>query len=470
MLEFTRRAFLAGGVAAAGASLSPGAARAGGRSYALTAAPARADLTGPGYPETPVWAYNGRVPGPEIRLRQGERLTVVVKNGLDEGTSVHWHGIRLPNAMDGVPYLTQDPIAPGETFRYEFTLPDAGTYWYHPHIWSDVQVGRGLSGPLIVEERAPIRVDRDLLWVLDDWRLQADASIRDDFGSPRDLSHNGRLGNTATVNGAIPKRFAVRAGERLRLRLVNVANARVFGLRFAGHAPQVVALDGQPVAPHAPEGGMVVLAPAQRADLVIDMEGKPGERFEVTDEYYRRQAYMLVAIVYSSDPPLRDSPLDAPIRLPANPLPEPDLAQAKRHEVVLEGGAMGGMKGAMMGGRHMGIRALAQAARFWAMNGVASATRPGPPILTLEKGRTHVLAMRNDTAWEHPMHLHGHSFRVIRRGSRPSPRREWLDTVLIAPRETVEVAFVADNPGDWMYHCHVLEHQIAGMMATVRVA
>ena len=200
----------------------------------------------------------------------------MVENRLEEETTVHWHGLRVPNAMDGVPHLTQPPIAPGATFVYAFDLPDAGTYWYHPHQRSFEQVGRGLYGPLIVEEREPIRVDRDVTWVLDDWRLLPDAQISGDFGGFMDASHNGRVGNTVTVNGRVPEIFPVRAGERLRLRLINAANARIFGLEFHGHRPRMIALDGQPVEPHEPEGGRVVLGPAMRADLVLDMSGRPG--------------------------------------------------------------------------------------------------------------------------------------------------------------------------------------------------
>ena len=179
--------------------------------------------------------------------------------------------------MDGVPHLTQPPIAPGETFVYEFDVPDAGTYWYHPHERSFEQVGRGLYGPLIVEEREPIQVDRDVTWVLDDWRLLPDAQISDDFGNFMDASHNGRVGNTVTVNGRILETFPVRAGERLRLRLINAANARIFALEFQDHRPMVIALDGQPVEPHEPAGGRVILGPAMRADLVFDMTGRPGD-------------------------------------------------------------------------------------------------------------------------------------------------------------------------------------------------
>ena len=135
------------------------------------------NLTGDGHPDTAVWAYDGTVPGPELRVRQGDPVRVVVSNKLGEDTTVHWHGIRLPNAMDGVPGLTQPPIRPGESFTYEFTPPDAGTFWYHPHADTLQQLGRGLAGALIVEEREPVAVDRDLLWFIEDWRLDDGGQI-----------------------------------------------------------------------------------------------------------------------------------------------------------------------------------------------------------------------------------------------------------------------------------------------------
>src|SRR6266851_8723472 len=137
----------------------------------ITVAPGRAGLVGPDHPQTEVWAYGGTVPGPVVRLRQGEPVRIVVENRLDEDTTVHWHGIRLPNAMDGVPGLTQPTIKPGGTFAYEFTPPDAGTFWYHSHANSQVQLGRGLAGALIIEEKDAPAVDRDELWFIQDWRL-----------------------------------------------------------------------------------------------------------------------------------------------------------------------------------------------------------------------------------------------------------------------------------------------------------
>lgn len=466
----SRRDFLRAGAGLALTTALPAwPARASAvRAHRIVAAPGRVPLVGGSYPDTAVWAYNGRVPGPEIRVRQGERLRVSVVNGLEEETTVHWHGLRVPNPMDGVPYLTQRPIAPGDTFVYEFDLPDAGTYWYHPHQRSFEQVGRGLYGPLIVEEREPIRVDREVTWVLDDWRLLADAQISGDFGNMMDVTHNGRVGNTVTVNGRIPEAFDVRRGERIRLRLINAANARIFGLEFRGHRPVVIANDSQPVEPHAVPGGRVVLDPAMRVDLVLDMMGRPGERFTIADTFYRGLEYRLLDFVYG-EKPLRDRPLDAPLALAANTMPEPNLSAAMRHEVTFGGGMMGGMMTATMGGRRVDMRKMMHNGMAWAINGVAATGHVMDPLLTLARGRSYVLALSNDTAWHHPIHLHGHSFRVIGRNGAPTRYREWRDTVLLPPRERAEIAFVADNPGDWMFHCHVLEHQAAGMMGVIRV-
>jgi FtsP/CotA-like multicopper oxidase with cupredoxin domain len=444
--------------------------------HRLVASPSRVPLVGQPHPDTAVWAYSGQVPGPTLRLRQGQRLRVLLENRLAEETTIHWHGIRVPNAMDGVPHLTQKPVAPGETFVYEFTVPDAGTYWYHPHQRSFEQVDRGLSGALIVDEPEPPAVDRDIVWVLDDWRLNRDASITDDFGNFMDVSMAGRLGNTVTINGRLPDRFAVRAGERVRLRIINAANARIFGLQFTGHQPRVIALDGQPVEPHALEHDRLDLGPAQRADLILDCDGRPGQAFAVVDSFYWQQRYKLVDIVYSEDTPLRTAARE-PVRLPANPLSEPDLDQAQRHEIVFGGGMMGGgmMSGGMMGGmmgRGMmrdGMMGGADGRGIWTINGESATGHLHKPLLTLEREKSYVFAMHNDTAFHHPIHLHGHVFRVISRQGRPTRRREWLDTVLTAPNERVEIAFVADNPGDWMIHCHILEHQAGGMMGTFRI-
>ena len=448
--------------------------RAAAHRFRLHPEPGHVRLVPEPHGETPAWCYNGGVPGPEIRVRQGERIRVTVKNGLDEETTVHWHGVRVPNDMDGVPHLTQTPIAPGQLFVYEFEAVDAGTFWYHPHQRSFEQVGRGLYGPLIVEERDPIRVDHDVTWMLDDWRLTSSAEISDDFGNAHDMSHNGRVGNTVTINGRVPDTFTVQKNERIRLRLINAANARIFGLDFQGHNPMIIALDGQPVTPHSAADGLVVLGPAMRIDLILDMTGDMGSRVAVVDRFYDGLDYRLVDLAYSGTP-LRDRAPGWPMELAANPLTEPNIDNAVRHEVMFNGGMMGAMVMREMGGSmgrdgSGGMMGMMHSGKTWFINGVAAEGHIMDPMLNLDGGRTHVIAMTNATAWHHPIHLHGHSFRVLSRNGRPALLREWQDTVLMAPREKVEIAFVADNPGDWMFHCHILEHQASGMMGVIRVA
>jgi len=436
----------------------------------LSAKPGKFDIMADAGPITDVWAYNGRVPGPELRVRQGERLQVRFENAIPQDSTIHWHGMRIPNAMDGVPVLTQPPVPSGGTFDYDFTPPDAGTYWYHPHVKSSEQLGRGLYGPLIVEEAEPPKVDREVTWVIDDWRINQNGEIDDSFHNMRDMSHGGRLGNVAALNGVSSDTFSVRAGERIRLRLINVANARVFALNFADHEPVVIALDGHPVDPFTPENGRVVLASGQRADLVIDMPGKPGQVTPVMDDYFSRGIYKFLDLVYDNKPPLRDNPLDAPVRLSSNPLPEPAQADAKVMEVLIGGGAMGKMREARFKGQTLGIRELVGVGKVWAINGEVFDPANMAPMFTVAKGSTQRLLISNETSWPHPMHLHGHALKTIARNGRKVEREFWTDTVFLDPDEQVEALFVADNPGDWLFHCHVLEHHEAGMATVIRVA
>jgi FtsP/CotA-like multicopper oxidase with cupredoxin domain len=421
------------------------------------------------------------VPGPALRLRQGEPARIVVENRLAEDTTVHWHGIRVPNAMDGVPGLTQSPIKPGQTFTYEFTPPDAGTFWYHSHTNSLEQLGRGLAGAVVVEEREPVVIDRDILWFLSDWRFTEDGQIAPGFGNPMEAGMSGRVGNVVTLNGAAKTEEPVRAGERICLRLVNGAVARIMGLHFEGHRPVVVALDGQPCEPHEPEDGRIVLGPAMRADILLDMRGLPGRRYAVIDDFYEKLPYRQTQLAYDERPSLLARPVNAPLVLAHNPLAEPETDVAERHDLVLQGGMMGGgamagiggmmggMKdmGGMMGGM-MGMRGGA----VWSINGESMTGDGGshmPPAFTIRRGRGLLLKLRNQTAWHHPMHLHGHNFRVLTRNGATVPHRQWRDTVLLAPKDVIEVAFVADNPGDWMLHCHVMDHQVSGMMTVLRI-
>ena len=470
----SRRTFLHYGASLSMATVvsSPIAQADGPVEYRLRPAPSSTHLTGSTGAMTDVLAYNNAVSGPILRLKQGEPVRMIIDNGLGQDTTVHWHGIRVPNAMDGVPGLTQPPIKAGESFTYEFTPPDAGTFWYHPHANSLQQIGRGLAGALIVDEREPVSADRDLVWVLQDWRLTDDGQIADGFGRMMDAAMSGRVGNLVTINGTKPNDLNVRTGERIRLRLANAALARVVALRFEGHRPIVIAVDGQPCEPHEPENARLVLGPAMRIDVILDMQGEPGRSYAVTDDFYDGLAYTLTNLAYDNALPLRPRPLDAPLALPLNPLTEPNLNTAVKQEIVLQGGMMGGGKlkgvGGMMGMAMPGMGG----GPIWAINGM-SMTGDGQsdmqPLFTLKRGQTCLLSMRNETAWPHTMHIHGFSMLMLKRNGNPVAHRQWQDTILMAPTDTVDCAFVADNPGKWMLHCHITDHQMTGLMTVFHV-
>ncbi len=432
----------------------------------LTPKPGEVNLVGPDFPATEVWGYNGQVPGVPIRLTHGQTLDALVTNGLEVPTAVHWHGIRLPNAMDGVAGLTQPPIKPGDSFRYTFTPPDAGTFWYHSHVNAYEQVGRGLYGPLIIEEAAPPKVDRELTWMIDDWRLLDDASIKNDFSNGHDRSHAGRIGNVPTVNGRFRDVIEVQTGERIRLRIINASNARNFALTFTDLEPSIIAIDGQPVTPYKPEAEIIVGA-AGRVDLIIDMTGEPESLTSVIDNFYR-QSFDLVKFAYQKAP-LRDQAPDTSIALAQSSIPEPDLNTATTHNVVLAGGAMGGLQQAKLNGKWMDLRQIARQGYVWAMNDIVANKPTMPPLVEVKQGQSVRLVIDNQTAFPHPMHLHGHHMKLLSIDGNPVREAHWVDSPLVMPRQRIEVAFVADNPGDWLFHCHVLEHHVAGLGALVSI-
>lgn len=451
---------------------------------ALDIAETTAPLVGDRGPATAVFAFNGTVPGPVLRLPQGRESEIAVTNRLDQPTSVHWHGLRIANAQDGVAGMTQPAIAPGETFTYRFTPPDAGTYWYHPHIRTSEQLARGLHGPLIVTEETPHDFDDDRVLVLDDWRLNDQAQIdAASFGAMMDRSHAGRLGNVFTVNGGPPTDHPVGAGDRVRLRLINVANARVFTLDVSPLAASLIAVDGQPV-PVAPAPDRIVLAPGQRVDLAVDI---PTDQKSVPtiDAITNSAPYTMARFVPTGTRRAPDAPRTAFAGLPANPLPPvDDLSAAVSVTLTMAGGAMGGMSGGGrigagmpgMEGHHaqanapdgpLSFRDLVGQGFVWTFNGVAG--MPADPLITVRRDTPVILTMVNDTRWAHGMHLHGHHFQELSATGGIDAGTPHRDTILLQPGESRSVAFIADNPGDWMLHCHMIEHQDGGMASWIRV-
>ena len=433
----------------------------------LVAAPAQAPLLAPDYDKTLVWAYDGTVPGSLIRVRRGDEVYIRLRNNLPEPTTVHWHGVRLENAMDGVAGLTQQPVLPGEVFDYRFIVPDAGTYWYHPHYRSWEQLARGLYGLLIVDELDPPEVNREVVLIFDDWRVGNDGQIDEDsFDSMMDRSHAGRLGNVLTVNGESQPNITVRSGEMIRLRLLNAANARVMSLHLVGLNSTLVALDGQPTEPREILEDRVTLAPGQRADVIVYMEGEPGSTSEVRLSL-RDHEVVAANFFYTDEPSLQSGRKSTVAKIGDNALPTPDLTSPEHIVIHMEGGAMGQMRSANYKGRVLDIRELVQRGMVWALNGTVG--RPDNALFQVPVGRTVVVELRNENRWPHAMHFHGHHVLPIKINDQTYGYKEWRDTVLLQGGDTLTVAFVADNPGRWMIHCHMLEHQAAGMVTWFQV-
>jgi len=438
----SRRRFLAGSGLAI-ASLAPGAGARGqsGASEAtqadgfrrIAARRGTAELRGPGQVATAVWSYDGAVPGPILRVKRGGEVKVRLVNELPAPTMIHWHGVRLANAMDGVAHLTQAPIAPGASFDYRFITPDAGTFWYHSPLAAADGLDRGLCGALIVDEAQPVDVDRDVVLLFDHWRLDASGAVDPTpGGEPKRGTRNGNAGEHLTINGQPAVDIAVRTNERLRLRLVNAAHGRVFALRVDGHRATVMAIDGEPADPFVPHEGRLALGPGNRLDLFVDATSPAdGSVVLLRDEFRPEPA--LVRLVYAAS--ARPAPRPDPAPLPGNGFPaRMDFARAFRLQIPVGEERRGSGTGTDK------IRTMAD---------LLSGPQFGPPLFTVNRGRTVMLAFANRTTAAHVVHVHGHHFRLLDAlddGWKPY----WLDTLLVPPTLIGRIAFVADNPGKWL--------------------
>ena len=408
----------------------------------LVAQPVQAQILPQGEPSTPMLGFNGATPGPVLRVRQGQTVDVRFLNRTGQDSALHWHGLRSSNAMDGVPGLTQDVVGDGAEFRYSFGAPDAGTFWYHSHSRSWEQVARGLYGPLIVDEETPPDVDHDLVVMIDDWRLTEDGALSDDFENRHDQAHFGRLGNYALA--LVVPDLALQRGDRVRLRLINVATDRIFPIQVDGVNGKVVAVDGMPLpVPH--EMSEVVLSPAQRTDIIADVVSSDHVSVVFT---LGDQEYVLGEIpVMGRNTAREPSAVDA---LPPNDTVQPDLDHAVSLTLLMEGGAMSPQ--------------MMTQSDLWAFNGQSGLS--DTPLHRFERGQTGLIRMVNDTRFPHGIHLHGHHFFEIGDDDELGAFR---DTTLVDAGETRDIACVFDNPGKWMLHCHMLGHQASGMKTWVDV-
>ena len=399
----------------------------------------------PGGPTT-AWTYNGQVPGPLIRANVGDRVIVHFTNHLPEDTSIHWHGLRISNAMDGMPGISQPPVSTGGSFDYDFVVPDAATFWYHPHVDSAAQVGFGMYAPFIVEDpKEPAGLGDEVVLVLSDLSVDPDgtlapATVSGDFGTLF-----GREGTVLLVNGKVRPTLKARPGRAQRWRIINAARTHYFQISLPGHTFLRIGGDGglmaSPVTVAQP-----VLAPAERADLMVVPSGEPGADVVARGIPYDRgfgvvnQSTQDLFVVHLEGDPVTAQPLPD-IHRDIQPI---DISTASLVSLTLTQDSITPLE--------LGI------------NGVPF-SRSQPVIAKV--GDTQVWEITNTMQFAHPFHLHGFFFQVVSPKG-PQDPLEWKDTVNVPVNGTVQFAVHYDNrAGMWMFHCHILDHAEAGMMGTL---
>lgn len=436
----------------------------------LTAKERRLQLSGA---PTPVWSYGEDGSLPVIRLKHGQWLRAKLKNELPEHTSIHWHGIRLPNAMDGVPYLTQAPVLPGESFTYAFQPPDTGTFFFHPHCDTVTQLGRGLAGVLIVEGDAAQPYDADLVCAYRDWRIDA-AGAFTAFITDQGASRAGTFGGFQSVNDRAKPVLQVPANGDIRLRFLDLDMSRLIDLGLEGTDAWVIATDGNALPPMKLDTWR--LGPAMRVDIAFRSPAQVGAKLRLMN-YYAAEPVLLAEIEVVGAPLQRAAFM--PTALKPSDIPAPQMNGAQTFPLKLSAATAPAATTQDITLPDGGVLRLADSLclatqTFWAFNGQpwpvgGSHEYLPPPLTKFARGKTYVIEISNLTPHPHPIHLHGHTFKVLSSSKRQIVEH-CADTTLVLPKERLKIALVADNPGDWMVHCHIIEHQETGMMGYFRVA
>ncbi|HVY28951.1 MAG TPA: multicopper oxidase family protein [Polyangiaceae bacterium] len=404
--------------------------------------------------KTKLWTYNGGVPGPLLRAKVGDRLIVHFKNSLPEPTSIHWHGLRIPNDMDGVPDAPYPAVAPGESFDYDFVLPDAGTYWYHPHYASAQQVGDGLYGPLVVDDpNEPAGLGDEAVLVLSDMGLDDQNQLEPADGGGEFGTLFGREGNVILVNGKELPELTVRRGVRQRWRVINAAKARYFDVKLGDN--HFTRIGGEGGLLEKPEQlDQLLLTPAQRADVILEPTPAPGSN-ELTLRWLPYDRGFGTAFNRPEEDVMKLRFTDE------QAAPNPELPTLSRDIPVLDPTGARPIDISLTIGKdpdghlEMGI------------NGVPS--MKAEHIMT-PLGQRQLWTVKNTFEFDHPFHLHGYFFQVLDLNGVPPAQREWRDTVNVPVDGTLRfVVDFNDRPGMWMFHCHILDHADAGMMGMVHV-
>jgi len=471
-MNMNRRTFLKNAMGAAAVVTlppifhKPALAAAGKRvkEFHFSASPARVSL-GAG-PEFEAWTYNGQIPGPEIRVKEGDIVRVGLKNFLPESTTIHWHGIPLPNAMDGVPGITQPAVQSGGVFVYEFEARPAGTFIYHSHV--KYQMDQGLYGALIIEpQNQRESYDREYSLVLEDWVMKdgggtADTERRPSMGMMGGRRHRFNSGDGPllepvydgyAVNGRVHpavKPLAVRQGDRVKLRIANASSANIYYLRLAGHRMTITHADGNPI------------KPVKTDVLQIGM----GERYDVMFEANNPGNWFLAAY----DSGLGEGQLRVPVSyvgVQQKNAVMPTFSRDIRMATYWDFEALEPQEEAKYGSETVFNQTLSGGmhSSLWSINGQVY---PDVDPMIVRTGERVRLRYGNHSPMPHPMHMHGHFFKIV---NPDLPPELWVskDTAVLDRMQRIDVAFTADNPGKWFHHCHNLYHMEAGMANVIEV-
>jgi FtsP/CotA-like multicopper oxidase with cupredoxin domain len=426
----------------------------GAAEFELAASPAKADFL-PGKPAN-VWSYRdaskpnsvGSVPGPLLEVHQGEHVAVHFRNELPEPTTIHWHGLRVPNTSDGTP-IAQQPVAPGATFDYEFDANDAGFFWFHPHLQSDVQIERGLYAPLIVRSTDEPAVDAERILVLDDAKVESSGQLSTSTDALDVML--GRQGNVLLVNGTRKPRYQAFAASHERWRIVNVANGRYFNLSVPGHQLRVIGWDGGRL-PESYAVDTLLVVPGERYDVLVELADKPGSVVPLQTVHYDRG---------------HDIPDQGPLDLvefelgaskPGAALP-PTVTPGEFEAISID--ATTAIEHLVLSESEDGPEP-----RFF----INEQELPDMTHLLGASGATAIWEVRNDSEMDHPFHVHGMFFQVLDVNGVPPTHLGSKDTLNIPKKSTARLAIRYGESGRWMFHCHILEHAERGMMGELELS
>jgi len=393
------------------------------------------------------WGFNKQLPGPILEANVGDTLVVRVTNNLSEATIVHWHGIRIPATMDGTG-MVQKPIEPGETFEYRFVVPDAGTFWYHSHHNETIQMERGMYGALIVKDETDPATDRERAFMIDDMKLDAENKFTEPSGFiPRLVeTHDGRQGDTLLLNGKEDTVIDMNGGQIERWRFINSSSARYFLLHLEGKEFKIIGTDGG-LLEHPRTVSEVLITPGERMEIVVGPFDE-GETFAIESLRYNRSTFLkakrqkfATVKVGQAKPSIAFIPNTLRTIEPLAPQNAPVARKVKLSVAP----------------------SLKKGLTFLVNNDVHVDDKP------VKLGELQIWEITNTSLMDHPFHLHGFFFQVIEENGKAPSYKAWKDTYNLTPRAKIKIAWMPDRPGMWMYHCHIIEHHAAGMMANFEV-